>query len=414
MVSSRERQEALLRSKLHFLKKLLPLNGDQRVWLVGGSVRDAILGKDIKDLDLVATVPGKELEKHGFRLVKGVTTAPIWFRNFKEIGNVEITAVESLDLLLEDLKRRDFTLNALLMTLDGEAVDPLGGLADLQAGKLEPCSRRTFIDDPIRIFRAFRLEAEGFSVSDRALELIRCAVWDEKLKSIPVERFSREMLKALQGAKPGIYFQRMIELKVGSSYLPELFAMTVTPAGPLQHHPEGDLFAHSIQVLERISALSDLTLARFCGFFHDIGKLSTEPQFYPKHHGHDEAGFKVAAAFCRRLALPNEYGRALAWTSRLHSNANRFAELRPSTMVRMVEQSLRAGIVDILPQVAMADRPGSIISSKWRDALEVAGMNLKELAISQEMIESMNPSKRSGYILQRKVELLKLYPRSIS
>lgn len=393
---------------LNLLKQLFNLtSADEKLWLVGGSVRNVILGKEIMDLDLVTTLTAKELESLGFRSVHGVSTGPIWFKNTRELGNIEITVVETKEALATDLKKRDFTMNALLMTLDGEVIDSLAGLDALEAGILNPCSISTFLDDPLRIFRALRFEADGFSLSPRGVELIRCRGWEDDLKKIPVERFSREMLKALKGRQPDIFFRRMIELNVGSHYLPELFRMPDIPAGPLKYHPEGDLLSHCTEVLERVTAVSDLPLARFCGFFHDLGKLSTEPQYYPKHHGHDKAGFMAAIAFCRRLALPAEYGGALGWISRLHANANRLEELRPSTRVRMAEQALRAGISEILPIVSAADKPLEESSGDWKGLLEVAQMNLVQLGISQEMIESMQPSQRPAYILQKKVEVLK-------
>lgn len=408
MEASKDEQQVRVGPLLDFLKQMFNLKaGDQNLWLVGGSVRDTLLGKEIKDLDLVTTLTAKELENLGFRAVQGVSTGPIWFKHSNEFGNIEITVVEAEGALAIDLKRRDFTLNALLMTLDGEIVDPLAGRADLEAGILNPCNVRTFLDDPLRIFRALRFETEGFTLSSEGVALIRCRDWEDDLSKIPVERFSREMLKALKGGRPDIFFRRMIELNVGSNYLPELFRMPDIPAGPLKYHPEGDLFSHCTEVLERVSVASDLPLARFCGFFHDLGKLSTEPQYYPKHHGHDKAGFMAAEAFCRRLALPAEYGGALGWISRLHANANRLEELRPSTRIRMAEQALRAGISEILPIVSAADKPVEESSGDWQGLLEVAQMNLMQLGISQEMIESMQPSKRSAYILQKKVEVLK-------
>lgn len=377
------------------------------VWLAGGSVRDTLLAKEIRDIDLVAVLPAALLESLGFNHVEAVTTTPIWFRHFHGYGNVEITALAGIDAISEDLKRRDFTLNAMLMTLDKEVIDPLDGQADLKKLTLNPCSSKTFLSDPIRIFRAFRFESEGFHLSKEADTLIRSRGWEEELERMPVERFSREMLKALQGALPGRFFLNMLATGVGAGFLQELFRMPQIPAGPVQHHPEGDLLTHSMQVLERVSAVTGSEFDRFCAFFHDIGKLSTSPSYYPKHHGHDEAGFKVAEGFCRRLALPSEYGRALAWTSRLHGNANRLAELRPSTRIRMAQQAARGGIAKMLPLISAADKPGNDIAAEWNELLEIAMMNMIDLGIDTEQLDSMKPEKRSEFVLQRRIEFLK-------
>lgn len=406
-MTAEQKSQPGIASVCAFLKRLFPPELHDKIRLAGGSVRDTLLGKQIRDVDLVAVLPAAHLESLGFNHVKAVTTNPIWFRHFREYGNVEITRLASADSLLADLKRRDFTLNAILMSLDGEIIDPLDGQADLGKLTLRPCSPETFLNDPMRIFRAFRFMSEGFSTSPEADALLRSRGWDEALQWMPVERFSREMLTALQGKYPERFFLGMVESGIGRGLLPELFRMAQIPAGPLQHHPEGDLLAHSCEVLERVTAVTVSALARFCAFFHDLGKLSTDPQLYPKHYGHDEAGFRAAAEFCRRLALPAEYGRALAWTSRLHGHVNGLAGLRPSTRLRIAAQAQRGGVAELLPLISMADKPGKDIAAEWRELLKIATMNTAALGIDIEMLSSLKAGTQAEFILQKRVELLK-------
>jgi len=390
-----------------FLQGLFPAECHQRLWLAGGTVRDSLLQRQIKDIDLVAVLPAAQLELLGFRPVEGKTTGSIWFRSHKVCGKIEITRLDSVDALTSDLLRRDFTVNAMLMTLAGSLLDPLGGLGDLEERRLRPCSTTTFSDDPLRIFRAFRFATEGFVLAEEATALIRSGNWEDSLQKIPVERFSREMVKALAAPAPQCFFRGMVELDVGRDWLPELFRMALIPAGPLQHHPEGNLLTHSLEVLARVAAASAAVPARFCALFHDIGKLATEPTHYPQHHGHDEAGFRMAELFCRRLALPTDFGRALAWISRLHGKANRIAALRPVTKIRMAEQAIRGGIVDILPLIAAADKTGNNFSSDWLQVAAVARMTSSELGIDTAQLAAMQPDKRAEFILQRKVEFLR-------
>jgi len=390
-----------------FLKQLFPAEAGRLVWLVGGSVRDTLLGREIRDIDLVAALPPALLESSGFRPVVAKSTAAVWFRHFKEFGNVEITLIGHADELLSDLKRRDFTVNAMLMTIDGVLSDPLHGEHDLESLSLRHCSENTFSDDPLRIFRAFRMESEGFRIASGTGQMILGKNWEEKLTGIPVERFGREMLKALSAAEPWRFFQKMLEFDAGRTWLPELFRMPAVPAGPLEYHPEGDLLSHSLQVLERVASGAGSPLARFCAFFHDIGKLSTDPALYPKHHGHEEAGFKAAEGLCRRLSLPADYGRSLAWISRLHGNANRFGDLRLSTRIRMAEQSIRNRVEVSLPLISGADNPGNGCSGEWEKVVTVARMNTAELGIDSEALELLEPLKRSGIILQKRIEVLK-------
>lgn len=390
-----------------FLKTLFQPESHGLVWIAGGTVRDTLRNKEIRDIDLVAVLPPATLESLGFKHIAAVTTTPIWFRHFCGYGNVEITRLDSSDALGADLQRRDFTLNAILMSLDGKIIDPLDGQADLKTLTLKPCSDGTFLHDPLRIFRAFRFQSEGFRLSPEAAALIGDRGWDEELKRLPIERFSREMLKSLQGDYPERFFERMIETGVGAELLPELFRMAQIPAGPPQHHPEGDLLTHSLQVLGRVSSVTGSVLGRFCAFFHDIGKLSTNPQHYPRHHGHDEAGFNPAEEFCRRLALPAAYGRALAWTSRLHGKVNRLAELRPATKIKLACQAVKGGIAELLPLISLADKPGSDISGDWRELLAVAMMSIAELSVDAEKFELLKPGQRAEFLLQRRVEFLK-------
>lgn len=243
-------------------------------------------------------------------------------------------------------------------------------------------------------------------------ELIRQQDCSSCFSSMPLERFSNEMLKALTGKTPERFFERMIEFCAGAEFLPELFQMPAIPAGPLEHHPEGDLLTHSIQVLQRVTAESSDPLARFCAFFHDLGKLATDPALYPKHHGHDDAGFELADSFCNRLCLPVSYRKALAWISRLHGKANKWAELRDSTKLIMAEQAIKASIVGILPLVAAADKPGNIPISGWGDAVRIAASSARELGVDIEKLEAMSIDKRPAFIMQKKIKVFREVKRN--
>ena len=388
--------------EIAFLKSLFPDSCHCRIVMVGGTVRDIILGRECNDLDLVASLTGDELLSLGFRLVEVSSGADIYFYQHPDFGKIEITRIDSMDVLEDDLRRRDFTINAIAMTLDGTIIDPLSGSDDL-ASRLRACSSETFSNDPLRIFRAFRFECSGWLMTAETEELIRQQDWASRFSTMPIERFRDEMLKALAGTTPERFFELMIGFSAGAEFLPELFRIPAIPAGPLEHHPEGDLLTHSVQVLQRVAVITDDPLARFCAFFHDLGKLDTDPALYPKHHGHDTAGFKMAESFCNRLCLPTRYRKALAWISRLHGSANKWDELRDSTKIQMAEQAIKAGIVEILPLVSAADKPGNMPMSGWDKAVKIAEMNTRELDIDQDKLESMPIENRPSFILQKRV-----------
>jgi tRNA nucleotidyltransferase (CCA-adding enzyme) len=389
---------------LNRLKGIFPEDTHQRIFLVGGAVRDLLLGFEHTDIDLAAALTSEEFAASGFQLVQGRSTAPIWHRYINGLGTIEVTPLQNAAKLAGDLRRRDFTVNAIAMTLTGDIIDPLEARIDLKHKRLATCSLSAFIDDPLRVFRAFRFSAGGWHMTPECEELLHERNWDRELTSIPVERFSREMIKALGNPEPWRFFQLMLETNNGQVYLPELFRMPLVPAGPLLHHPEGDLFTHSIQVLQRVSLVSCNPQTRFCAFFHDIGKLATSPALYPRHHGHDQAGFKIAVDFCRRLRLPAKYSTALSWISRLHGTFNLWDQLRDATKVRVAEQAIQAGIVDVLPCVATADKAGGREPEEWSEALRCAGTSSIELGIDPQVLECMQPAKRSDHILQKRVE----------
>jgi tRNA nucleotidyltransferase (CCA-adding enzyme) len=267
-------------SVINQVKDIFPESCWSCVWLVGGTVRDILLDQAVQDIDLVATISSEQLEALGFRPVTPVSSTAIWFKHLPEIGKIEITRIAEPSQLMQDLRRRDFTINALAMSFDSEVIDIGGGQADLPQKQLRVCSDSSFLDDPIRIFRAFRFAADGWNLHPETLQQLSSQQWDTCISTIPVERFSRELQKALAKALPERFFTLMLQHRVGECYLPELFSMPQIPAGPLQYHPEGDLFTHSLQVMQRVAAKTPDPLARFCGFFHDLGKLSTDPALY--------------------------------------------------------------------------------------------------------------------------------------
>lgn len=392
------------------LAELFPRSCHGRLFLVGGCVRDHLLGRPCRDIDLVGALDGELLNAAGFRLVSGKSTAPIWFRHDDHFGVIELTPLPGLEALDADLRRRDFTINSLAMDLEGNLHDPLGGQADISQGLLRPCTSDSFRDDPLRIFRAFRFEADGWRMTAECRELVREREWSADLGRIPVERFSREMLKACAAPQTDRFFRAMLEYDLGLGYLPELFRMARIPAGPLNHHPEGDLLTHSLQVLQRVARRCDDPLARFCAFFHDIGKLATDPACYPRHHGHDRAGSDLARDLCSRLRLSARCRSVLAGVSRLHMTLNRWDELRDATRVRTAEQAVKGGIAEILPLVSAADRGGEGEPAGWARAVEVARMTTGELGMDQQRLEEAPMDRRHELIHQKRVEMFRTLP----
>ena len=385
------------------LKKFFPEQLHSRIFLTGGMVRDILLGIGCQDIDLAAAVPAAELASLGFRLVESKSTPNIYFCYRQEFGKIEVTRLDSQDELAVDLQRRDFKVNAMAMNLNGALIDPLGGEQDLKQRVLRTCSPTSLNDDPVRIFRAFRFECEGWRLDQNAEELLASRDWSGEFNRIPVERFSQEMLKALTKEDPARFFRRMLQFRVGTTYLPELFSMAEVIAGPPQHHPEGDLFTHSMQVLERMSRQTGDVTARFCALFHDLGKLYTPKDQHPKHHGHDALGASAADLFCKRLRLPSTMQRALKATSQLHDTANKWQELRDSTKIKLALNAIKGGIASFLPLQVTADCGGTMPG--WDEALRVASLNAAQLGVDPVMLNNKEfpPEKLQQIIMQHRV-----------
>ena len=389
------------------LKSLFPPSCHERIFLVGGTLRDMLIGRESQDIDLVTSLSADEFTRLGFRHVEATSGSAIYFRYHPEFSKIEATHIDSRDDLEADLRRRDFTVNAMAMDLSGRMIDPLGGADDVKGRALRVCSASSFTDDPLRIFRAFRFAADGWRMPAGTAALIGAGEWSAAFAAMPTERFSAEMMKALPLSTPERFFQLMLEFKVGAEFLPEIFRMPQIPAGPLLHHPEGDLLVHSIQVLQRVAAETGEPLPRFCALFHDLGKLATAPALYPTHHGHDTTGFGMAVEFCNRLRLPATYRTALAWVSSLHGKANKWHELRDSSKLKMAEQAFKGGIVHILPLIAAADKAGGLPMTGWEDVVRIARMSVAELGIEQHALEAMPVKNRAAFILQKRIEMLK-------
>ena len=389
------------------LKKFFPEPLHSRIFLVGGMVRDILLGVPCQDVDLAASVHPEELTSLGFRLVESRSTPNIYFFFHKQFGKIEVTWLPSVDELARDLPRRDFTINAMALTFDGALLDPLGGEQDLKHRTLRTCSATSLSDDPLRIFRAFRFECEGWRLDSQAETSLNSHDWSGAFNLTPVERFSQEMLKALAKEDPSRFFRRMLQFDIGAVFLPELFRMAQVPAGPPRHHPEGDLFTHSMQTLERMARQTPDPAARFCALFHDLGKLSTPQEHYPKHHGHDAFGAMAAPDFCKRLRLPAALQRALQATNRLHTTANRWEELRDATKIKLALNAMKGGVAAFLPLMVAADCGGTMPG--WEETLRVASLNAAQLGIGAAVFQDprFTPEKVQQLIMQHRVQELK-------
>jgi len=322
---------------------------DDRAWVVGGAVRDAVLGGDVIDVDIAFDGdPGEAARRiaadaggHPFELSGEFAT---WRVVAREGGwTVDVAALRG-DSIEVDLRLRDFTVNAIAMPLGaGDPVDPTGGLADLEEGVLRACSERTFSDDPLRVLRAARFVARsGFEPDPETAELARAAA--SRAGGPAGERQFAELRLLLAGEEPlaGIGFLDRIDAL--QAVLPEVAALRGVGQSA-NHHL--DAYEHTLEVLRRMLEV-ERDLPRYCGdaaaavgamleepladelcradalrwaaLLHDIGKpvTRTEREGWVSFLGHDAVGAEMIAALCRRLRTSRRLAGWLAAMTRDH------------------------------------------------------------------------------------------------
>jgi tRNA nucleotidyltransferase (CCA-adding enzyme) len=323
-----------------------------QVYLVGGAVRDRLLGRPVKERDwVVVGASPEELERQGFvpvgrefpvflhpdtheehalaRLERKVAPG---YRGFTTQFSPDVT-------LEEDLRRRDLTINAMAETAGGDIVDPYGGRRDLEARLLRHVSE-SFIEDPLRVLRVARFAARyaelGFRVAPETVALMRRMTESGELTALVPERVWQETERALGESRPDVFFETLRECGALQVTFPELAALYGVPQPP-RWHPEIDTGVHVMLALRYSAASGASTAVRFAVLMHDLGKALTAPEHWPSHRGHEEGGVPVIEALCARLKVPNGYRDLAVLTARHHAVVHRAAELRPSTVLKLLE-----------------------------------------------------------------------------
>jgi tRNA nucleotidyltransferase (CCA-adding enzyme) len=324
-----------------------------RVYLVGGAVRDRLLGLPVRERDwVVVGAQPQELERAGYQSVGRefpVFLHPLTreeyalarlerkvapgYRGFTTQFSPEVT-------LEEDLKRRDLTINAMAESDTGEIVDPYGGRTDLAARLLRHVSE-AFIEDPVRILRVARFAARfadlGFRVAPETLELMRRMTQAGEVSALVPERVWQETERALGEAHPQVFFATLRECGALAVIFPEIDALFGVPQPP-RWHPEIDTGVHVMLALRYAAQIGASAAVRFAVLTHDLGKARTPPERWPSHHGHEELGVPLIEALCERLKVPNGHRELAMLAARHHTLVHRARELKAATMLTLLEQ----------------------------------------------------------------------------
>ena len=321
-------------------------------YVVGGAVRDGLLGLPVQDRDhVVVGATAEDLVAQGFRPVgkdfpvflhpqTGEEYALARTERKTARGYKGFTVYASPEVTLEqDLLRRDLTINAMALAEDGSLIDPYGGSKDLEARLFRHVSE-AFAEDPVRILRVARFAARfgEFTLAGETLALMRTMVAAGEVDALVPERVWQELARGLMEATPSRMFRVLRECGALARLLPEIDCLFGVPQPP-QHHPEIDSGEHVMQVIDMAARLNLTLPARVAALLHDLGKGTTPPESWPHHHGHEARSVALARALCERLRAPLECRDLAILVARDHGNVHRALELRPGTLLELLERT---------------------------------------------------------------------------
>jgi tRNA nucleotidyltransferase (CCA-adding enzyme) len=323
-----------------------------RTYSVGGAVRDELLGLPVVDRDwvVVGATPQRMLDL-GYRAVGRdfpVFLHPVTheeyalarterksgpgYRGFVVQASPEVT-------LEEDLARRDLTINAIARDDAGALIDPHHGVRDIEARVLRHVSA-AFTEDPVRILRLARFAARfaDFTVAPETLGLARAMVEAGEVDALVAERVWQELAKGLSEQRPSRMFAVLRDCGALARVLPEVDALFGVPQ-PVQHHPEVDAGVHVMLALDLAARERAPLPVRFALLVHDLGKGTTPEAEWPRHVAHEQRGLPLIDALCSRLRVPSECHDLARLACRFHTDIHRALELRPATVLKVIEGS---------------------------------------------------------------------------
>jgi len=393
-----------------------------KVYAVGGAVRDELLGLPVKDRDYVVVgATPDEMLRLGYRPVGRDFPVFLHPQTHEEYalarterksgpGYRGFVVHAAPDVTLEDdLGRRDLTINAIAKAEDGTLIDPYGGAADLEAGVLRHVGS-AFVEDPVRILRVARFAARfGFAIAPQTMELMRAMVAGGEADHLVAERVWQELARGLMEREP----QRMVEVlrECGAlaRVLPEVDRLFGVPQPP-EHHPEVDTGAHILLTLACAAAREEPLEVRFSLLVHDLGKAETPRDEWPRHIGHEARSVPLIDALCERLRVPNPCRELALVTARLHTHVHRALELRPATILDVLEQTdcfrrperfdlfVRACECDARGRTGLEDRPYPQATRMRTAAQAAAAVDAGAIARSADQAETIKQRLRQARV----------------
>ena len=326
-----------------------------QIYMVGGAVRDKLLGRPVNDHDwvVVGATPEQMLAlgylpvgrdfpvflhpdtREEYALARTERKSGRGYRGFVVQSSPDVT-------LEEDLARRDLTINAIAVGADPSSAtghfDPYGGERDLQDRVLRQVTD-AFRVDPVRILRVARFAARftDFTVAPETMQLMREMVAHGEADHLVAERVWQELARGLMEERPSRMFDVLRECGALKVVLPEVDRLWGVPQRP-EYHPEVDTGVHLMMVLDMAARLATTLTVRFACLVHDLGKGTTPADMLPRHIGHEQRSAKLLKGLCERLRVPTECRETADVVAREHGNIHRSGELGAAALVRLIER----------------------------------------------------------------------------
>jgi len=381
----------------------------EATYLVGGAVRDELLGLEVGERDWVVTGSTPEsMLRRGFRQVGASFPVFLHPQTGEEYALARTERKQghgyhgfAVDFhpgvtLEEDLARRDLTVNAMARSEDGRLIDPFGGAADIERRILRHVSP-AFAEDPLRVLRVARFAARfarlGFKIHPLTLGLMSEIVASGELGHLAAERTWAELIGGLSCAVPSVFLRVLRECGALAVLLPEVDVLFGTPQ-EAKYHPEVDTGVHIHMALDFAAERRWPAEVQFAVLTHDLGKGLTDRSEWPSHHNHESRGVPLVKSVCARLRAPNTFTGLAVAVCALHLRCHAVMEMRPGKILALLEEAdllrrpdrlepfLQACEADYRGRKGLSDRPYPQ-ADRLRQAL-AAALDVKAAALDTD------------------------------
>ena len=417
-----------------------------KIYLVGGSVRDELLGIPVQDHDYVVVgATPEQMAQLGYRpvgkdfpvflhpqtheqyaLARTERKISRGYKGFEVFTSSEVT-------LQEDLARRDLTINAIAKDPDGNIIDPFNGVADLEAGMLRHISP-AFSEDPVRILRTARFAARfGFRIAPETLSLMNEMVHNGEVDALVPERVWQEIARGLMEQHPSRMFYALRECSALARILPEVDVLFGVPQ-PAHAHPEIDTGVHIMMAIDYAASKNYSLQVRFATLTHDLGKGTTPPDEWPRHVGHEQRSVELVKNLCERIRVPKDERSLALLVAQFHGDVHRAEALKPATIANMLQavdayrkpdrfkEFLLACSCDFHGRPGYAERPYpqsdrlniALDAALCVDAGEIANRLSKTVPDAVNLPIEINAKVREARIASIKAQLSYRYSQAVS